>query len=79
MAGPHGAGTTLGELCDRVHDAGVAVVRHAQRRGDVCAHIEPVDAVDLATSIAWITEGDRDDKRRTRLLRIAIDGLRPSG
>ena len=37
--------------------------------------LTPVDAVDLATSIAWITERDSDDERRNRLLHIALDGL----
>ena len=71
-----GADTTLGELCDRLHGAGAAVVRHAQQRGALRADVDPDDAVDLATAIAWATERDPDDRRRRRLLQIAVDGLR---
>ena len=73
------ADTTLGASCDRLHAAGAAVVRHAQRRGNLRADIDPVDAVDLGTAIAWITERDVGDERRRRLLRIAVDGLRTPG
>jgi AcrR family transcriptional regulator len=71
-----GADTTLGDLCDRLHTAGETVVRHAQDRGSLRTDIDPADAVDLATAIAWVTERDPDDLRRGRLLRIAVDGLR---
>jgi AcrR family transcriptional regulator len=71
-----GAETTLGELCDRLHTAGAAVVRHAQRRRALRTDIDPADAVDLTAAIAWITERDPGDVRRHRLLRIAVDGLR---
>lgn len=71
-----GAGTALGGLCDRLHTAGAALVRHAQLRGRLRSDFDPVDAVDLATAIAWITESDPDDQRRRRLLDIAIKGLR---
>jgi len=71
-----GAGTTLGDLCDRMHAAGSAVVRHAQQRGDLRSDVDPVDAVDLAAAIAWLTERDPGDERRRRLLRTAVDGLR---
>ena len=68
--------STLGGLCDRLHSAGAAVVRQAQHRGTLRTDIDPADAVDTATAIAWITERDPDDRRRRRLLRIAVDGLR---
>jgi AcrR family transcriptional regulator len=68
--------STLGGLCDRLHGAGAAVVRQAQHRGTLRTDIDPADAVDTATAIAWITERDPDDVRRRRLLRIAVDGLR---
>ena len=70
-----GAATSLGELCDRVHAAGAAVVRHAQQRGALRTDVDPNDATDLATAIAWLSERDPDDRRRRRLLRIAVDGL----
>ena len=79
LVGAAGSDTTLGELCDRIHAAGAVVVRHAQRRGLVRRDIRPADAVDLAASIAWLTERDRRVTRRRRLLRIGIDGLRPQG
>ena len=72
----HTDGTTLGVLRHRMHAAGAAVVRHAQAWGRIRLDVDPVDPVDLATSIAWITEADADDERRRRLLRIAVDGLR---
>ena len=70
-----GAATSLGELCDRVHTAGAAVVRHAQQRGALRTDVDPDDAADLATAIAWLSERDPDDRRRRRLLQIAVDGL----
>ena len=73
-----GAASTLGGLCDRLHSAGAAVVRHAQRRGEVRVGIDPADAVDMATAIAWITERDPGDEQRRRLLQIVLDGLRTS-
>jgi AcrR family transcriptional regulator len=71
-----GADTELGGLCDRLHTAGAELVRHAQIRGRLRTDLDPLDAVDLATAIAWITESDPDDQRRRRLLHIAVEGLR---
>jgi AcrR family transcriptional regulator len=76
LVGATGAATSLGELCNRLHTAGAAVVRHAQDRGALRTDVDPDDAVDLATAVAWLTERDPDDLRRHRLLRIAVDGLR---
>jgi AcrR family transcriptional regulator len=76
LVGATGESTSLGQLCDRLHSAGASLVRHAQRRGRVRADVKPVDPVDLATAIAWLTEGDRDDRRRRRLLDLAVEGLR---
>jgi AcrR family transcriptional regulator len=73
----HTDGTSLGDLCDRMHAAGATVVWHAQARGWIRHDVDPVDPVDLATSIAWITEADADDRRRNRLLEIGLAGLRP--
>jgi AcrR family transcriptional regulator len=73
-----GKGSVLGAACDRLHAAGGALVRRDQRRGTVRADIDPGDAIDMATAIAWLTEGDGDDQRRRRLLRAAVDGLRTS-
>jgi AcrR family transcriptional regulator len=77
MVGAAGAGTSLGGLCNRLHAAGAAVTRHAQSSGQLRTDLDPADPVDLATAIAWITERDPDDRRRRRLLEIALDGLRP--
>jgi hypothetical protein len=40
------------------------------------ADLDPVDPVDMATAIAWLTERDHDDRRRARLLELAVEGLR---
>jgi AcrR family transcriptional regulator len=76
LVGAAGESTSLGDLCDRLHSSGSALVRHGQERGWIRPDIEAVDAVDLATAIAWITERDVDDQRRKRMLEIAVDGLR---
>jgi AcrR family transcriptional regulator len=68
--------TTLGELCDRLHNAGASIVSRAQQLGALRTDVDPADAVDLATAIAWITERDPGELRRRRLLRMAVDGLR---
>jgi AcrR family transcriptional regulator len=80
MLGATRAHSALGEICVRLHRAGASVVREAQRRGLVRRDIDPVDAVDLATAIAWLTEADPEEERRRALLRVAVDGLRtPTG
>lgn len=73
-----GQPTPLGTACDRLHTAGASLVRHAQDHGELRADIDPGDAIDLAAAVAWITEQDPDDTRRTTLLRVTIDGLRMS-
>lgn len=76
LVGAAGESSSLGELCDRLHAAGALLVRHSQQRGWIRADLEPVDPVDMATAIAWLTERDHDDRRRMRLLEIAVEGLR---
>lgn len=72
-----GGATAFGSACQRVHRAGVALVRREQQRDIVRADIDAEDVIDLATAIAWVTEGDRDHRRRHRLIQVSIDGLRP--
>ena len=74
-----GTSSALGDACTRLHDAGRELVRRAQRHGVVRDDADPSDAVDLASSIAWLTERDADTERRQRLLRAAVDGLRTTG
>ena len=71
-----GQPTPLGAACDRVHAAGGALLRSAQAASTVRADIASTAALDLAAAIAWATQADTDDARRTELLRIALDGLR---
>ena len=71
-----GQPTPLGAACDRVHAAGGALIRSAQSAGTVRTDIESTAALDLASAIAWATQADPDDARRSELLRIALDGLR---
>jgi AcrR family transcriptional regulator len=68
--------TALGACCDRVHGAGARLVRREQQRGTLRSDADPDDVIDLANAIAWLTEGERSPRRRRRLLRLAIDGLR---
>ena len=74
-----GTSSTLGSACTRLHDAGRGLVRRAQRNGVVRDDVDPGDAVDLASSIAWLTERDAGNDRRRRLLREVVEGLRVAG
>jgi hypothetical protein len=42
----------------------------------VRADVHPDDVISLANAIASVVEGDRDRRRRTRLIGLLIDGLR---
>ena len=44
-------------------------------RASYDADVEPVDVVDLGTSVAWLTEDDADDGRRRRLLQVVLAGM----
>jgi AcrR family transcriptional regulator len=69
--------TPFGAACVRLHTAGTALVRRAQALGVVRADLDPADAIDLATAVAWLTERDADRGRADRLLHAAIEGIRP--
>ncbi len=71
-----GKPTPLGAACDRLHNAGAALVRDAQADGTVRTDITPRDAIDLAAAVAWTTQHDPDDRRCRLLLQVAMDGLR---
>ena len=70
-----GKPTPLGAACDRLHNAGAALVRDAQAGGTVRTDITPRDAIDLAAAVAWTTQHDPDDRRCRLLLQVAMDGL----
>ena len=67
-----GKPTPLGAACDRLHNAGAALVPDAQAGGTVRADITPRDAIDLAGAVAWTTQHDPDDRRCRRLLQVAM-------
>ena len=71
-----GRPTPLGAACDRIHGAGTRLVRHGQELGTIRTDVDPGDTIELAAAIAWATQGDPDDRRRTALLRVVMDGLR---
>ena len=70
--------TALGAACERLHDAGAALVRQGQDDGTIRTDVDPHVAIDLAAAVAWSTQDARDDRRRVALLQVAMDGLRPS-
>lgn len=76
VAATAGDATTFGQACERVHSAGGRLVRQQQQRGIVRADVRPDDVIALANAIASVTEGDRDRRRRRRLIGLLIDGLR---
>lgn len=73
-----GDATRFGAACERLHAAGARLVHREQQRGTVRHDVQPDDVIDLANSIAWVTQTAPDPSRSRRLLRISVDGLRPS-
>jgi AcrR family transcriptional regulator len=71
-----GQPTLLGAACARLHESGAKLVATAQAAGTIRADLDVNDPIDLAASVAWITERDTDSRRRTSLLRIVMDGIR---
>jgi AcrR family transcriptional regulator len=70
--------TALGTACERLHDAGAALVRQAQDDGTIRADIDPQVPIDLAGAVAWSTQLAPDERRRDALLQVTMDGLRAS-
>ena len=77
VAATTGDASAFGRACQRVHAAGGRLVKREQERGIVRADVRPDDVISLANAIAAVTERDRDRRRRTRLIGLLIDGLRP--
>ena len=71
-----GADNRLGTACHDTESAGRAVFERAQVAGLVRPDARVEDAVDMASSIAWVVErSGRDDP--DHLLDLFLDGLRP--
>lgn len=71
-----GSDNRLGSACHDTEAAGRALFDRAQSAGLVRPDARIEDAIDLATSIAWVVErSGRDDP--DHLLTLALDGLRP--
>jgi len=67
----------LAMACHDTESAGQVLFERAQRSGHVRPDASTQDVVDLACSIAWITErSERDLGEGDRLLDLALDGLR---
>jgi AcrR family transcriptional regulator len=65
--------------CQLARSAGGALVARAAAAGLVRDDIDIADVLDLAAAIAWVGEQpERDVGQRDRLLRVAVDGLRPA-
>jgi AcrR family transcriptional regulator len=76
VAATTGGASTFGRACEHVHSAGGRLVQREQRRGIVRADVHPDDVISLANAIASVVEGDRDRRRRKRLIGLLIDGVR---
>lgn len=75
VAATTGDTSAFGRACERVHSAGGRLVKREQHRGIVRADVRPDDVIGLANAIASVTEGDRDRRRRRRLIGLLIDGI----
>jgi AcrR family transcriptional regulator len=64
----------LTDTCEQQQQAAAALVARAQAAGQVRADVTTDDVLDLTSSIAWVSE--RRGHSATRLLAIALDGLR---
>jgi len=71
-----GSDNRLGTACHDTEAAGQVLFARAQAAGLVRPDATIEDAIDLATSIAWVVErSGRDDPNH--LLTLTLDGLRP--
>jgi AcrR family transcriptional regulator len=70
-----GRPTPLGAACDRLHAAGAVLVAGGQAAGTIRADLDPHGVIALAAAVASTTEHDTDDRRRTVMLRVVLDGL----
>ena len=64
--------------CRLAIDAGTALIRRAAEAGTLRADIDADDVWHLAGAMAWVSgQLPPDPDRRTRLLRMMLDGMRP--
>ena len=71
-----GSGTQLCSNCDRIAQAGGALLARAQAAGEIRRDADVREVILTAHSAAWISEQTRDPGAADRLLGILIDGLR---
>jgi AcrR family transcriptional regulator len=71
-----GSGTQLCSNCDRIAEAGGALLARAQAAGEIRRDAEVREVILTAHSAAWISEQTKDPAAADRLLGILIDGLR---
>jgi AcrR family transcriptional regulator len=69
-------GTQLCTTCDRIADAGAALLARAQAAGEIRPDAEVREVILTAHSAAWIAEQTKDPGAVDRLLGILLDGLR---
>jgi AcrR family transcriptional regulator len=70
------SGTQLCSNCDRIAEAGGALLARAQAAGEIRRDAEVREVILTAHSAAWISEQTKDPAAADRLLGILIDGLR---
>jgi AcrR family transcriptional regulator len=69
-------GTNLCQGCDEIAKVGDALLKRAQRAGEVRADAEVREVILSAHAAAWIGEQTKDPKAVERMLAILFDGLR---
>jgi len=71
-----GSGTQLCSNCDRIAEAGGALLARAQAAGEIRRDADIREVILTAHSAAWIAEQTKDPAAANRLLGILFDGLR---
>jgi AcrR family transcriptional regulator len=71
-----GSGTQLCSNCERIAQAGGALLARAQAAGEIRRDAEVREVILTAHSAAWISEQTQDPGAADRLLGILLDGLR---
>jgi AcrR family transcriptional regulator len=66
----------LADSCARVNGAGGALMARAREAGQLRPDVDDADIIDLAASIAWITDhAPRDEGQTDRLLGLVLDAI----
>jgi AcrR family transcriptional regulator len=66
----------LDASCALVHGAAGRLMGRAREAGRLRGDVDDADVVDMATSVAWITEhAPRDDQQTDRLLALVLDAV----